>query len=69
MSPQNVARASRPCLDASKTYDIDANSIAALIPFSGHTITHFTDLLKQTQRQLEAGAPMSRERDKAQQPA
>jgi acetyl esterase/lipase len=25
-----------------KTYDIDANSIAALIPFSGHTITHFT---------------------------
>lgn len=25
-----------------KLYDIDANSIAALIPFSGHTITHFT---------------------------
>ena len=23
-------------------YDIDANSIAGLIPFSGHTITHFT---------------------------
>ena len=23
-------------------YDIDADSIAALIPFSGHTITHFT---------------------------
>lgn len=23
-------------------YDIDANAIAALIPFSGHTITHFT---------------------------
>ena len=25
-----------------KNYNIDANSIAALIPFSGHTITHFT---------------------------
>lgn len=25
-----------------KMYNIDANSIAALIPFSGHTITHFT---------------------------
>lgn len=24
------------------TYDIDANRIAGLIPFSGHTITHFT---------------------------
>ncbi|MGB8703618.1 MAG: alpha/beta hydrolase, partial [Gillisia sp.] len=23
-------------------YDIDANSVAGLIPFSGHTITHFT---------------------------
>ncbi len=23
-------------------YDVDANSIAGLIPFSGHTITHFT---------------------------
>ena len=23
-------------------YGVDANSIAALIPFSGHTITHFT---------------------------
>ena len=23
-------------------YDIDANQIAGLIPFSGHTITHFT---------------------------
>ncbi len=31
-------------LDASylKKYDIDANDIAGLIPFSGHTITHFT---------------------------
>lgn len=25
-----------------KAYDIDANAIAGLIPFSGHTITHFT---------------------------
>ncbi len=25
-----------------KVYDIDANAIAALLPFSGHTITHFT---------------------------
>lgn len=25
-----------------KKYDIDANDIAGLIPFSGHTITHFT---------------------------
>ncbi len=25
-----------------KKYDIDANNIAMLIPFSGHTITHFT---------------------------
>jgi len=25
-----------------KTYNIDANKIAGLIPFSGHTITHFT---------------------------
>jgi len=25
-----------------KKYDIDANQIAGLIPFSGHTITHFT---------------------------
>ncbi|MCB9080751.1 MAG: alpha/beta hydrolase [Lewinellaceae bacterium] len=25
-----------------RTYDIDANRIAGLIPFSGHTITHFT---------------------------
>lgn len=25
-----------------KMYNIDANAIAALIPFSGHTITHFT---------------------------
>lgn len=25
-----------------KKYDCDANSIAGLIPFSGHTITHFT---------------------------
>ncbi|MFT5166289.1 MAG: acetyl esterase/lipase [Saprospiraceae bacterium] len=25
-----------------KDYDIDANHIAGLIPFSGHTITHFT---------------------------
>ena len=25
-----------------KTHDIDANHIAGLIPFSGHTITHFT---------------------------
>lgn len=25
-----------------KTHDIDANDIAALIPFSGHAITHFT---------------------------
>jgi acetyl esterase/lipase len=25
-----------------KNYDIDADSIAALIPFSGHAITHFT---------------------------
>ncbi len=25
-----------------KKYNIDANSIAGLIPFSGHTITHFT---------------------------
>jgi acetyl esterase/lipase len=25
-----------------KVYDIDANQIASLVPFSGHTITHFT---------------------------
>jgi len=25
-----------------RVYDIDANTIAGLIPFSGHTITHFT---------------------------
>jgi len=25
-----------------KAYDIDANKVAGLVPFSGHTITHFT---------------------------
>lgn len=25
-----------------KAYDVDANNVAGLIPFSGHTITHFT---------------------------
>ena len=25
-----------------KAYDIDANDVAGLVPFSGHTITHFT---------------------------
>ena len=25
-----------------KSHDIDANKIAGLVPFSGHTITHFT---------------------------
>jgi len=36
--------ASMVCLDKSwlHTHGIDANKIAGLIPFSGHTITHFT---------------------------
>ncbi|SFU27436.1 Acetyl esterase/lipase [Pustulibacterium marinum] len=44
------------------TYDIDANDIAALIPFSGHTITHFTTRKEQgiagTQPIIDKYAPL-----------
>jgi acetyl esterase/lipase len=43
-------------------YDIDANNLAGLIPFSGHTITHFTirkeNGIKGTQPVIDKYAPL-----------
>ncbi|HEA28411.1 MAG TPA: alpha/beta hydrolase [Leeuwenhoekiella sp.] len=45
-----------------KAYDIDANKVAGLIPFSGHTITHFTIRKQQgipgTQPVIDEWAPL-----------
>lgn len=45
-----------------KTYDIDADSIAALIPFSGHAISHFayrqSKGMKDTQPSIDEFAPL-----------
>ena len=45
-----------------ETYDIDANQIASLIPFSGHTITHMTVReergIKDTQPIVDQYAPL-----------
>lgn len=38
-----------------KTHDLDANQIAGLIPFSGHTITHFT---VRQERGIEGNQPI-----------
>lgn len=50
-------------------HDIDANQIAGLIPYSGHTITHFTVRsergLKQTQPVVDDLAPLFHVRDDA----
>ena len=50
-------------------YDIDANSIAGLIPYSGHTITHFTARkelgLKDTTPLIDQLAPLFFVRDDA----
>ncbi len=45
-----------------ETYDIDANQIASLVPFSGHTITHMTVReergIKDTQPIIDQYAPL-----------
>ncbi len=50
-------------------YDIDADQIAALVPFSGHTITHFTIRSEQgipgTQPIIDRFAPLYHVRDDA----
>lgn len=50
-------------------YDIDADQIAALVPFSGHTITHFTIRSEQgipgTQPVIDRFAPLYHVRDDA----
>ena len=50
-------------------YDINANDIAMLIPFSGHTITHFTvreeSGISGTQAIIDEFAPLFHVRDDA----
>jgi acetyl esterase/lipase len=52
-----------------KVYDIDANSIASLVPFSGHTITHMTVReekgISDTQPIIDQYAPLYFVRDDA----
>lgn len=52
-----------------ESYGIDANNIAMLIPFSGHTITHFTvreeQGIKGTQPIIDKFAPLFHVRDDA----
>ncbi|WP_416337307.1 alpha/beta hydrolase [Galbibacter sp. EGI 63066] len=52
-----------------KAFDVDANAIAGLIPFSGHTITHFTVRKERgipgTQAIVDSLAPLYHVRDDA----